>query len=269
MILKNTLISNGDKNFFSPLFLQFNLFIYTLVTALIELLRLPFNKNITTRKFYFENFIDNLKKIIWNCLPITTLTIGATSVVYAIHSSPHFSKRGLTIYIGGLIALAIIRETVPVMGTLAIITQYCTGMTAEIGSMKITEQIDALKISKVTPVQYLLAPMVLASVIGFPIISMICILFGILVSFVSTKLLIDVSSTIFFNSIISAITTNDLILALVKSIIFGFVVSCVSYTCGILTKGGAKAVGNSTRLSVVINFAVVIILDYLITAIWL
>ena len=249
--------------------LQFtNKFIGILTLSLLEAMRF-INKDGLAGHTYIENTLENLRKIVWNALPITTLTISAISIIYSIHIAPDFAVRGLNLYFGGIVALALIREGVPVMGALAIITHYATGITAQIGSMKATEQIDAMKISKVSPVAYLLVPMIIAAVIGFPILISIGIFVGLVVSFISTSILIDLNLTLFTTSILQAIVIKDVFLAIVKAIVFGFVVSLISYTCGITTGYGAKAVGDSTKLSVVINFTLVIILDYLITALWL
>lgn len=240
-------------------------FVSTLILSLLEAIKISFLE----KRIYYENFYENLRKVIWTCLPIATLTVGASAIVYSIHVAPEFSKRGLSIYLGGLVALALIREGVPVMGSLAIVTQFCSGMTAQIGSMKITEQLDAMKLSKVQPSAYLLLPMLLAGLIGFPIVIMICIITGLLVNFIASNFLININYHFYSTSILSALQIKDILLALLKASIFGFVATLVSYTCGVLTRGGSKALGNSTRLSVVINFALVVILDYIITALWL
>ena len=221
------------------------------------------------KQIYKENFYEHFRRIVWTCLPIATLTVSASSIVYSIHVAPEFAQRGLSVYLGGIVALALIREGVPVMGTLAIVTQYCSGMTAQIGSMKVTDQLDAMKMIKVYPSAFLLVPMLMAGLVGFPLVIVICILSGLTINFFTSKFLIDISYTLYINSILSAICVKDIFLAIVKASVFGFFVTLISYTCGILTQGGSKAVGNSTRLSVVINFALVIILDYIITALWL
>lgn len=252
------------KNLFLVL-IAINNFIGALVLNFFEAINVIFIQ----RKIYYENFIECLRKIIWTSLPIATLTVSASAIIYAIHIAPEFASRGLTVYLGGLVALALIREGVPVMGSLAIVTQFCSGITAQIGSMKITEQLDAMKISKVYPSAYLLVPMLIAGLIGFPIIIVVCILTGLFVNFGFSNFFINITHQLYFTSIQSAVSVKDFSLALLKSSVFGFVVTLISYTCGILTVGGSKGVGNSTRLSVVINFALVVILDYIITALWL
>lgn len=255
---------NVGKELLSNFYLA-NRFLFTLSTNFKEAL-----KSILIYKiFYKKNFYENLRKIIWTCLPIATLSVAASSVIYAIHVAPAFSTRGLTMYFGGGVALALIRESVPVLGSLALVTQYCSGATAEIGSMKITEQLDAMRISRVSPISYILVPMLIAGLIGFPIVITISTLVGIAVNFFATNCLIDITYRLYTSSISHVVQFKDIFLALIKSSVFGFMVTLVSYTCGVLTTGGAKAVGNSTRLSVVINFALIIILDYIITALWL
>lgn len=242
-----------------------NNFIATLMLSLLDSINIIF----VQRKIYKENFFEDLRRIIWTCLPIATLTVGASSIIYSIHVAPGFAERGLTVYLGGLVALALIRESVPVIGSLAIITQYCSGMTAQIGSMKVTEQLDAMKMAKVNPNAYLLVPMFLAGIVGFPIIVLICIVTSLVINFLTTNLLIEISYSLYINSIYNAVVMKDVILSIVKASLFGFFVTLISYTCGVQTIGGSKAVGNSTRLSVILNFATVVILDYIITALWL
>jgi len=255
----------GIKGNINNKFTFFNTFIFNLVLNLQEALKIIF----IVRKIYTENCVEHLRRIIWTCLPIAVLTVCASSIIFAIQVAPTFATRGLTSYLGGGIALALIRECVPVMGSLALVTQYCSGATAQIGSMKITEQLDAMKISKVSPVSYILVPMILAGIVGFPIVIAISIISGVIVNFFATNLLIDITQKLYTSSILHVVQFKDIFLALTKASIFGFFVTLVSYTCGVLTAGGAKAVGNSTRLAVVINFALIIILDYIITALWL
>ena len=243
-------------------------FIATLILSLIDAIKIIY-RDAPAGRLYSQNFLENLRKIVWTCLPIATLTVGVSSIVYSIHVAPGFAERGLSIYLGGLVSLALIREGVPVMGSLAIVTQFCSGMTAQIGSMKITDQLDAMKMVKVYPNAYILVPMLLAGLVGFPILITVCIIIGLLINFVATYLLIDISYNLYTTSIFNALQAKDILLALVKASIFGFFVTLISYTCGIQTLGGSKEVGSSTRLSVIINFATIVILDYIITALWL
>jgi len=248
---------------------QVNVFIGTLTLSLVEIYTLLIKDNLAVKRVFFSTFLDNLRKIVWSCLPISLLTVSTSAIVYSFHIAPEFYTRGLSVYLGGIVALALIREGAPVMGALAIVTQYCSGMTAQIASMKVTEQLDAMKLAKANPVIYLLFPMICSGIVGFPLVIAICILVSILVNYLTSNLLINVTYQVYTTSIFNAVVIKDLLLVLVKSSIFGFVSTLVSFTCGILTVGGSKSVGNSTRLSVIINFALVVILDYIITALWL
>ena len=259
------MFNTGIQSNISSKLYHFNYFIFVFIKNLNEAIKTIF----VQKKFYTENILENLRKVTWTCLPIATLTVAASSVIYAIHVAPAFATRGLTMYFGGGVALALIRESVPVLASLALVTQYCSGATAQIGSMKITEQLDAMKISKVSPVSYILVPMMLAGAIGFPIVIIISIITGILINFLATHLLIDITYRLYTSSISHVVQFKDIFLAILKASVFGSIVTLVSYTCGVLTTGGAKAVGNSTRLSVIINFALIIIIDYIITSLWL
>ena len=245
-----------------------NNFISTLSLNFLEALKI-ISRDLVAGKIYGDNFIENLRKIIWGSLLIAILTVSASAFIYSIHIAPEFLRRGLSEYLGGLVAIALIREGVPVIASLAIVAHYSTGMTAQIGSMRISEQLDAMKILKVFPNAYMLVPMLLAGVIGFPIVAVICVFVGLVVNFISSHLLIDINYQLYFSSIVTAVTTKDIVLCFAKTSVFGFVVALISYVCGITTKGGSKGVGNATRLSVVLNFILVVVLDYIITALWM
>lgn len=245
-----------------------NHFIGTLTLNFLDGVKIIY-RDLLSGGIYIENFLEYLRRIVWTCLPISTLTVSASAVVYSIHIAPEASTHGLSVYLGGVTALSLIREGVPVMASLAIVTQFCTGITAQIGSMKITEQLDAMKMSKVYPNAFLLVPMLLAGVVGFPIICLICTFVGLAVNFLFCNLLIGLTSHLYLTSIANAVQFKDIFLALTKTLVFGFFVTLISYTCGVLTVGGSKGVGSSTRLSVVLNFAIVVILDYIITALWI
>ena len=245
-----------------------NKFISTLILNFNESLKIIFTE-VFKGKIYTASLLELLRRIIWNCLPIALLTVSASAFIYSVHVAPEMLSRGLSEYLGGLVALALIREGVPVMSSLAIISQYSTGITAQIGSMKITEQLDAMKILKVLPSAYLLVPMLFAGLIGFPVIAAICVFVGLIVNYISSHLLIDINYNLYFSSVFNSVCMKDIYLCLIKASVFGFVTALISYTIGSLTRGGSKGVGNSTRLSVVINFILVIVLDYLVTALWL
>ncbi len=246
-----------------------NTFIATLALSLIESFMLLVKDFSQIREIFISNFLENLKRIVWSCLPISLLTVSVSAIVYSFHVAPEFNTRGLSVYLGGIVALALIREGAPVMGSLAIITQYCSGKTAEIGSMKITEQLDAMKLAKVNPIAYLLLPMLVSGLVGFPLVIIVCTLVSLVINFIASHLLINISYQLYTTSISGAVIVKDIFLLIIKSSCFGFFSALISYICGVLTVGGSKSVGSSTRLSVVINFALVVILDYIITALWL
>src|SRR3989338_7511452 len=192
---------------FSLILNSINNFIATFSLSVSEAVKSAF----IDRKIYVDNFLENLRKITWTCIPISALTVGASSFVSSIHTAPALASHGGTSSLGVL----------------------------------------------------------LAGFIGFPVIISICMFFGLIVNFFISNLLIHISQTLYISSIYNSIEINDIMLGLVKASVFGIIVTAISYTCGILTKGGSKAVGSSTRLSVVINFALVVILDYIITALWI
>ena len=256
------------SNYFEGKVYSTNKFISILVLNLLDAVKIIW-LDVFKGKFHITSFLEILRKIVWNCLPIAILTVSASAFIYSVHVAPEILRRGLSEYLGGLVALALIREGIPVMSSLALVSQYSSGITAQISSMKITEQLDAMKVLMISPSSYLLVPMLFAGLLGFPLVAMICIFIGLIVNYISSHLLIDISYNLYFSSVFKFVHIKDILLCIVKTATFGFFTALVSYTAGVLTKGGSKGVGSSTRLSVVFNFILVIVLDYLITALWL
>lgn len=199
----------------------------------------------------------------------STLVIGLiglfTGAVLAVQAEYTLAKFGATAFTGSAIALSLIRELGPVLTALMVIGRAGSAITAEIGIMRITEQIDALRSMAVDPMQYLMAPRIVSGIIAMPMLMALFVTIGIFGGYTVSVGLLGLSSGTFTSEMISAVTTFDVASGFVKSIAFGIIfgwVSCYKgYTCGY----GAVGVNKATTQSVVTASVAVLVVDYFLT----
>jgi len=199
---------------------------------------------------------------------LVILLIGIfTGAVLAVQGEYTLAKFGATAYTGSAVALSLIRELGPVLTALMVIGRAGSAITAELGIMRITEQIDALRSMAVDPVRYLMVPRMLAGLIAVPILTGMCILIGILGGYIVGVGLLNLSAGTFWSQIQSAITPTDIYSGFIKSfvfaLIFGWVACYKGYTCGF----GAVGVNKATTQSVVTASVAVLVIDYFLTSV--
>lgn len=190
-----------------------------------------------------------------------------TGAVLAVQAVYTLQKFGATAFTGSAVALSLIRELGPVLTALMVIGRAGSAITAEIGIMKITEQIDALNSMAVDPMKYLMAPRLLAGIIAMPLLTAIFITVGIFGGYVVGVGLLGLSSGTFVSEMVSSVGNVDVYSGFIKSTVFGFVfgwVSCYKgYTCGF----GAVGVNRATTQSVVTASVAVLVVDYFLTSV--
>lgn len=217
--------------------------------------------------FRFHLFFVQLMQIGANSTLVIALIGGFTGAVLAVQGEYTLSKFGAVAFTGSAVALSLIRELGPVLTALMVIGRAGSAITAEIGIMRITEQIDALKSMAVDPMKYLMAPRLLAGIIAMPLLASIFIVVGIAGGFVVAVGLLNLSSGTFISQMVSAVDTLDVYSGLIKAVVFGFIfgwVSCYKgYTCGF----GAVGVNKATTQSVVTASVAVLVVDYFLTSI--
>lgn len=189
-----------------------------------------------------------------------------TGAVLAVQGEYTLAKFGATAFTGSAVALSLIRELGPVLTALMVIGRAGSAITAEIGIMRITEQIDALHSMAVDPIKYLMTPRIIAGIFAVPILTCICIVVGIFGGYVVAVGLLGLSSGTFMGEIYSAVTTLDVYSGMIKSLVFGLIfgwVACYKgYTCGF----GAVGVNKATTQSVVTASVAVLVVDYFLTS---
>ncbi|MBD3273300.1 MlaE family lipid ABC transporter permease subunit, partial [Candidatus Dependentiae bacterium] len=191
------------------------------------------------------------------------VTVGA---VLAVQSYEGLHRFGAEKFIGPIIFISMVREFGPVLTAIMVIGRAGSAMTAEIGTMRITEQIDALQTLCINVKQYLIVPRIVASTIILPFLSIFCSLCGILAGYFMSVYVLNISSEMYMESIRESVIMSDITNGLIKAIFFGFLLSLINTYKGYTTRGGAKGVGISTTQSVVIANVTIFVADYILTA---
>jgi len=172
------------------------------------------------------------------------------------------------IYIPNVIAISLVRELAPVLTALIVAGRVGAGITAEIGTMTVTEQVDALQAFAVNPIKYLVVPRFLALVVMLPILTVFADLIGILGGFLICVYKLYLSPALYFTMVEQALTAHDIITGLIKTIVFGIIIALVGCHQGLNIKGGAEGVGKATTASVVISFILIIVADCFFTTLF-
>jgi phospholipid/cholesterol/gamma-HCH transport system permease protein len=195
---------------------------------------------------------------------ILSLFIGG---VIALESSPPLVERGLSNYIGGLVGISICKELAPVLMAFLIAGRVGSAMAAEIGSMRVYQEIDALRTMNINPINYLVLPRVVAICCALPVL----VIFSILVGWTGGALVavtnreIGLSFDAFFNNLRTVVEFTDVAHGLIKSLVFAAIVGVVSCHQGLLTIGGPRGIGRSVTKAVVNALVLILISDYFLT----
>lgn len=196
---------------------------------------------------------------------IIVLTGGFTGMVFALQSYIGFQRVGGEQFIGAVVALGMTRELGPVLTGLMVTGRAGSAITAEIGTMAITEQLDALRTLRINIFQYLIIPRMVASTIILPCLTAFSMLFGILGGYLICVYVLELSSEDYRHSIESYLQLADITGGLIKSAVFGLIFSWVGTYKGYYTTSGARGVGISTTQSVVISSIMILITNYFLT----
>ena len=184
-------------------------------------------------------------------LPIVLLTILFTGMVLTLQTAQEFIKYGAQSSVGGVVAIAMGRELAPVLTGVVTAGRVGAAITAEIGSMKVTEQIDALKVMATNPVAYLVVPRLIACVLMLPLLVVFADMIGTFGGYLVATLYADINSLTYFQSIKVFTVVNDVTGGLIKGAVFGAIIALVGCYKGLTAPNGAVGVGKATTGSVV------------------
>lgn len=216
----------------------------------------------------FCSVIGQAASISYDSLIISLVIVFVSAAVIAIQVSKQFLMTGAEAYIGGSIAIVMIREIAPGFVALAIGARAGTAISAEIANMQVTSQVDAIKTLKVDPVGYYFAPRILAAAITVPMVVLIAEFVGITGGLLVSHWTIALHPSRYMNSVWLWLSTKDIYISLLKALIFGILISLICATQGYLTKGGAKDVGVSTTKAAVLSTVYMLIADFIINVIF-
>ena len=215
-----------------------------------------------TFQINFKQVMEQSSRFAVDSLPITLSIVSMTAIILAMQVAPEMVKQGGKDYIGLLVALTMVREIGVIMSGFAIISMIGSSQASELATMRVTDQMDAMEVLKVSPFKYLFLPRVLAGVIMMPFVvtiaSTVGILAGGLTAMTAAK---DVTWLCYVTSVWQGLYIRDINIMLFKASCFGGAISLISSSCGYAAKGGAKGVGIATTKAVVWSFVAIVIID--------
>jgi len=220
------------------------------------------------RPFEARIFIQQLENVGVNSLAVVSLTAAFGGLVFGLQTYSGFHKYvgpGTEVYSGPIISVGLCKELIPLLVALMIAGRVGSSIAAEIGTMKITEQIDALSSLGADPNRYLVVPRALAGIIMVPILTMYGDMIGIFCGFFYNIVLMGVNRVVYIRNALLYFEFWDVCVGLVKALIFGFVISTVGCWQGMRAEGGAEGVGRATTRSVVISSICVLILNFFLS----
>ena len=210
---------------------------------------------------WLPRFLDHLLVVGVASIPIALFILTFTGVVIAIQASYTFTGTVPLYFVGALVGKTIILELGPVLTGLALAGRVGASIASEIGTMRVTEQIDALEALAYDPVAYLVVPRVLAGLVMFPVITVFSISVGVGAGWLTSLAMLDMSTPEFVRGLRLFFDPFDVEFALIKSMSFGLTVTGVGTFFGFHTMGGAAGVGRSTTRSVVLSSMIILVLD--------
>jgi phospholipid/cholesterol/gamma-HCH transport system permease protein len=216
--------------------------------------------------FYVKNVLKQMEAIGVNSVPVVMTTAISTGMVLALQSYTGFKRFGAQSLIGAVVSLSMTRELGPVLTGLMVAGRAGASMAAELGTMKVTEQIDALTTLATNPMKYLVVPRFVASTVMMFFLTILGMMIGVTGGyFVGVKVL-GANPVTYYNQSVNNTEVTDIWYGLIKALVFGAVVGLIGCYKGFNTEGGAEGVGKATTGAVVISCMLILILDYFLSA---
>ncbi len=215
--------------------------------------------------FYIKLFCRQFMNIGFYSLPVVGLTTLFAGMVIAIQTYSGISKYGAESAVALVVLISVTRELAPVLSALMVAGRIGAAMAAEIGTMRVTEQIDALVTLSANPFRYLIAPRIWAAIIVMPLLVLFGDIIGIFGGYVVSIYKLDFNPANYINNTMTNLQTIDVMTGVVKAAVFGFIISVMGCYNGYRSKGGAQGVGEATTNAVVSSSILILIFNYLIT----
>lgn len=214
-----------------------------------------------------RELVRQMVKVGVDSLPVVLLTSLFTGAVMALQTFATLKRFHAESYVGSLVALSMVRELAPVIASLLIAGRCGSAMGAELGTMRVTEQIDALEVLATDPVHYLMVPRVWATVFMLPLLIVVADAVGIAGGYVISVLYFGANPVTYMENTFRFMDVEDVTSGLIKAAVFGLIVSVVGCQKGFFTRGGAEGVGQATTRAVVLASIAILISDFFLTKI--
>jgi len=212
--------------------------------------------------------LQQAKRIGIESLPLISLIAVFQGVILALNTAYQMQRMGAEMYIAGIISLSMLRELGPVITALILAGRVGAAITAEIATMQVSEQIDALRTLATDPAKYLVVPRFLAMTLMLPVLTLYANAIGIFGGYLICVYKLNIASRLYLNITFDSLVFKDLFSGLIKAFFFGMIIALVSCFEGFRVSGGAEGVGKATTRSVVASFILIIAADCLFTAIF-
>ncbi|HEY0554669.1 MAG TPA: ABC transporter permease [Thermoanaerobaculia bacterium] len=210
-------------------------------------------------------WVSQMEQIGVRSLGVAGITTIFTGMVLALQTALSLPSLGVKYYIGSVVAKSLVRELGPVLTALIVGGRIGSGMTAEIGTMKVTEQIDALRSMAADPVKKLVVPKLVATLVMLPALTVIGDALGILGGLIVAVATLNLTSGLYLNDVIAKLTLNDVFSGVGKSFFFAYFIAIIGCYNGLNTTGGADGVGRATTNTVVLAAILVLVSDFFLT----
>lgn len=215
--------------------------------------------------YYGATVWEQMDRIGVDSLSIVMLVGFFTGFVLAFQTGYAMMRFGAKIYVGGIVAVSLVRELGPVLIAMVFAGRVGAGITAELGAMQVSEQIDAMRALATDPLRKLVLTRVMASVAMLPVLVVIGDLVGIAGGLLVGVMNLGLTANFYRSSVVNSLVFNDLFSGLVKPVVFGFMISMVACFYGLTTSGGTKGVGEAVTRTVVVSSVLIFLLDAVIT----
>ena len=235
------------------------------VAGAVALFALEGLSHLVRPPFYWRLFSGALTEIGYFSLPVVALTAIFTGMVLALQSYTGFARFSAEGAVANVVVLSVTRELGPVLAGLMVAGRIGAAMAAEIGTMRVTDQVDALSTLSTNPMKYLVAPRLAAGVIALPLLVVVADILGVLGGFIVSTLKLGFNAATYLHNTLDFMQTMDVVSGLVKAAVFGFVIALMGCYQGYNSRGGAQGVGAATTAAVVSASILILALDYVLT----
>ncbi len=225
-------------------------------------------KSLFSKPFYFGLFVEQCFVLGFKSLSIVLITALSTGFVMSIQFGYGLERFGGKLYVPKVVGLSILRELGPVLSCLMLAGRVGSGIAAEIGSMNVTQQIDAIRALGTDPIKRIVVPRILAMLLMAPLLTAMADLMGVVGGMVISSMELYIHPDYYFHQALVSLRSSDFLVGIVKTVFFGFFIGVTGCYYGLRTTGGTQGVGQATTRAVVTSSVLIVIFDFLLTKIF-